>query len=187
MGIKVLSHDHVNQGDTDFSALLTNAKTADADVFYMCLQNHSSGSIMAVQAKRLGLRSAILSQDAMYHPKFIEVGKDAAEGVMVTFGYVDESTPEFQKYAKIFRAKYGQIGAYATYAYDAATVLLNAIKQAGSTDPDKIRAEILKMDYHGASKHVRFMKNGDSGSNYIVFKIENGEYKKYWDPEKGKF
>ena len=187
LGIKVRSHDHVNQGDTDFSALLTNAKTADADVFYMCLQNHSSGSIMAVQAKRLGLRSAILSQDAMYHPKFIEVGKDAAEGVMVTFGYVDESTPEFQKYAKIFRAKYGQIGAYATYAYDAATVLLNAIKQAGSTDPDKIRAEILKMDFQGASKHVRFMKNGDSGSNYIVFKIENGEYKKYWDPEKGKF
>ena len=30
------------------------------------------------------------------------------------------------------------------------------------------------------------MKNGDSGSNYIVFKIQNGEYKKFWDAEKGK-
>jgi branched-chain amino acid transport system substrate-binding protein len=41
------------------------------------------------------------------------------------------------------------------------------------------------MDFPGASKQVRFRENGDSGSNYIVFKIENGAYKQYWDPAKG--
>jgi branched-chain amino acid transport system substrate-binding protein len=184
-GIEVLGHDHVNQGDKDFSALLTKAKDSGADVFYMSLQNHATGSLMAIQARRLGLGSQILTQDANLHPNFIKVAKDAAEGLFVTFGYVDENTPEYKQYAEKFTAQYGEIGAYATYAYDAATVLLRAIKAAGSTDPEKLRAEILKMDFQGASKEVKFRENGDSGSNYIVFQVKNGDYQKFWDPEKG--
>ncbi len=187
LGIKVLGHDHVNQGDKDFSALLTLAKSKNPDVFYMCLQNHSSGSLMAIQAKRMGLKAKILSQDAMYHPNFIKVAKDAAEGIYVTYGYVDTNTEAYKKYEALYTKKYGEIGAYATYAYDAATVLLNAIKNAGSTDPAKVKAEIMKMNFEGASKWVKFKANGDSSSNYIVFEIKNGKYVKFWGPEKGFF
>ena len=185
LGIKVLDHDHVNQGDKDFSAVLTKAKKANADILYMSLQNHSSGSLMAIQARRLGLKSTIVSQDAMYHPNFIKVAKSAAEGVYVTYGFTDKMTPAFKKYEKKFTTKYGEIGAYGTYAYDAATVLLNAIKQAKSTDPAKIKAEIMKMDFQGASKRIRFNEKGDSGSSYIAYKIENGVYDVYWHPETG--
>ncbi len=187
LGIKVLGHDHVNQGDKDFSALLTLAKSKKPEVFYMCLQNHSSGSLMAIQAKRMGLKAKILSQDAMYHPNFIKVAKDAAEGIYVTYGYVDTNTEAYKKYEALYTKKYGEIGAYATYAYDAATVLLTAIKNAGSTDPAKVKAEIMKMNFEGASKWVKFKKNGDSSSNYIVFEIKNGKYTKFWGPEKGFF
>jgi branched-chain amino acid transport system substrate-binding protein len=185
MGLKVLAHEHVNQGDKDFSAVLTKVKASGADVLYMSLQNHSSGSVMAIQAKRMKLASKILSQDAMYHPNFINVGKEAAEGVFVTFGYTDESTPEYKKFADKYTAKHGKVGAYAIYSYDAATVLLNGIKMAKSTDPAKIRAEILKMDFQGASKQIKFNEKGDSGSTYIAYKVEGGEYKTYWHPETG--
>ena len=184
-GVKVLEHDHVNQGDKDFSALLTKAKSANADVLYMSLQNHATGSLMAIQAKRLGLKSKIVSQDAMYHPNFIKVAKDAAEGVYVTYGYTDTSTDAYKMYEKKFTAKYGEIGAYGTYAYDAAVVFLRAVKAAKSTDPAKIKAEILKMDFQGASKHLKFNEKGDSGSSYIAYKIENGAYQLYWNPETG--
>jgi branched-chain amino acid transport system substrate-binding protein len=185
IGIKVLGHEHVNQGDKDFSAVLTMAKRENADLFYMCLQNHASGSLMAIQAKRMGLKAIIVSQDAMYHPNFINVAKDAAEGVYVTYGFTDKTTKAYKDYEKRFTAKYGQIGAYGTYAYDAATALLMAIKNAGSTDPEKVKAEIMKLDFQGASKHIKFKANGDSGSSYIAYKIENGDYHPYWDPEKG--
>ena len=65
LGIKVLSHDHVNQGDRDFSAVLTKIKAANPDVFYMSLQNSATGSLMAIQAKRFGLKCTILTQDAV--------------------------------------------------------------------------------------------------------------------------
>ena len=187
MGIEIISHDHVNQGDKDFSAILTKIKTSGADVFYMSLQNHSTGSLMAIQARRMGLKSEIVSQDAMFHPNFTNVAKDAANGVYVTFGYMDKSTDAYKNYAKIFSENYGEIGAYGTYAYDATVSYLRAVKAAGTTDPAKVKAEMMKQDFSGASKQVKYEKNGDSGSSYIAFVIENGEYKPYWSPYKGFF
>jgi branched-chain amino acid transport system substrate-binding protein len=185
VGIEVLGREHVNQGDRDFSAVLTMAKSLNADVFYMSLQNHSSGSLMAIQARRIGLASEILSQDAMFHPNFIKVAKNTAEGVYVTYGHTDKTTEAYKKYAEIFTTRYGEIGAYGTYAYDAAIALLRSIKAAGNTNPAKIKAEILRLDYPGASKHVKFDATLDSGSSYITFKIERGEYVPYWSPTEG--
>jgi branched-chain amino acid transport system substrate-binding protein len=48
---------------------------------------------MTLQAKRFGLKSQIVSQDAMFQPKFMEVAKDAAEGVYLTYGFTDKTTP----------------------------------------------------------------------------------------------
>jgi branched-chain amino acid transport system substrate-binding protein len=140
---------------------------------------------MALQAKRIGMTSQIVTQDAMFQPKFMEVAKDAAEGVYLTYGFTDKTTPEYKAFEKIYVPKYGPIAAYATYAYDAATVLLTAIKNSGSTDPAKIKAEIMKMDFDGVAKRIKFRANGDSGSSYIAFKIDKGEFVPYWHPEKG--
>jgi branched-chain amino acid transport system substrate-binding protein len=185
LGMEVVEHDHVNQGDKDFAAVLTKAKQANADVFYMSLQGYSPGALMALQAKRIGMTSQIVTQDAMFQPKFMEVAKDAAEGVYLTYGFTDKTTPEYKAFEKIYVPKYGPIAAYATYAYDAATVLLTAIKNSGSTDPAKIKAEIMKMDFDGVAKRIKFRANGDSGSSYIAFKIDKGEFVPYWHPEKG--
>jgi branched-chain amino acid transport system substrate-binding protein len=184
-GMKVLGHDHVNQGDKDFSAILTMAKREKADILYMSLQNHATGSLMAIQAKRMGLKAQIVSEDAMYHPNFMKVAKNAAEGIYVTYGFTDKTTKAYKKYAKKFTAKYGEIGAYGTYAYDAATALLKSIKAAKSTKPAKVKAAMMKLDFDGASKHVKFEKNGDSGSSYIAYKIVKGEYVPYWSPIDG--
>jgi branched-chain amino acid transport system substrate-binding protein len=185
MGMEVVEHDHVNQGDKDFAAVLTKAKAANADVFYMSLQGYSPGALMTLQAKRLGLESQIVTQDAMFQPKFMDVAKEASEGIYLTYGFTDTSTPEYKSFEDLYVPKYGPIAAYATYAYDAATVLLKAIKAAGSTDPDKIKAEIMKMDFDGVAKRIKFNEKGDSGSSYIAYKIENGKVVPFWSPVKG--
>jgi branched-chain amino acid transport system substrate-binding protein len=186
LGIEVVAHDHVNQGDKDFSAVLTKIKRANPDAFYMSLQNSASGSLMAIQAKRFGLKSKVVTQDAVYHPQFLTIAKDAAEGTYLTFGFTDKNTDAYKKYLKAYEAKHGKPGAYSGYAYDAAYVLLSAIKKAGSTDPAKIKAEIMKMDFQGATKKIKFKANGDSGSDYVIWKVENGEFKNYWNPATGK-
>lgn len=185
LGMDVLAHEHVNQGDKDFSAILTLAKQKNADIFYMSLQGFSPAAMMTLQAQRLGLKSQIVTQDACFQPKFMEVAKDAAEGVYLTYGYTDPSTPEYKAFEDRYVPKYGKIAAYATYAYDAATSLLMAVKAAGSADPAKIKAEMMKQDYQGVAKRIKFQPNGDSGSSYIAFKVVDGKFVPYWDPEKG--
>ena len=185
LGMKVLNHEHVNQGDKDFSAILTMAKRANADIFYMSLQGFSPAAMMTLQAKRLGLKSQIVTQDAVFQPRFMDVAKDAAEGVYLTYGFTDPNTPEYKAFEKIYVPKYGQIAAYATYAYDSATALLKAIKAAGSTDSKKVKAELMKLDFQGVAKHVKFRANGDSGSSYIAFKVVGGKFVPYWEPVNG--
>ncbi len=184
-GIKVIEHDHVNQGDKDFSAVLTKIKEAKPDVFYMSLQNSASGALMLIQAKRAGVTAAIIGQDAVYHPQLMEIAKEAAEGMYLTFGYIDDTTPAYKKFQEAYE-KFGKPGAYSAYSYDAAYSLLSAIKAAKSTDPAKIKAELVKMDMDGASKKIKFQENGESGSNYIIRVVKDGKFVNYWDPQTGK-
>ena len=184
-GLKVIAHDHVNQGDKDFSAVLTKIKDAKPDVLYMSLQNSASGALMLIQAKRAGVTAAIIGQDAVYHPQLMEIAKDAAEGMYLTFGYIDEETPSYKKFLAAYE-KFGKPGAYSAYAYDAAYSLLAAIKAAKSTDPAKIKAELIKGEMQGASKKIKFQANGESGSNYIIRVVKDGKFANFWDPQTGK-
>ena len=183
-GIEVLGHEHVNQGDKDFSAVLTKIKAAKPDVFYMSLQNSASGALMLIQAKRTGIDAPTVAQDAVYHPQLIDIAKDAAEGVYLTFGFIDKDKPMYKKFVeKYAELGFGEPGAYSGYAFDAAYMVLTAIKKANSTAPDAVKKELMAMDWDGASKSYKFMPNGDSGSNYIIRTVKGGEFANYWNPE----
>ena len=133
----------------------------------------------------MNLEAIILTQEASFNPKLMELAKSAADGVYITYAYVDTSTDQYKSFEKRYASKYGSFGVFAAYSYDAATSLLKAIKAAGTTAPDKVKAELLKLDFQGASKHVKFKPNGDSGSSFIAGKIIGGKFVSYWDPEKG--
>ncbi|WP_031481334.1 branched-chain amino acid ABC transporter substrate-binding protein [Maridesulfovibrio frigidus] len=184
-GIKVLGHEHVNQGDKDFSAILTKVKTEKPDVFYMSMQNSATGALMLIQAKRMGIKAAIIGQDAVYHPQLMEIAKNAAENVYLTFGYTDKEAPAYKEFDAKYTPLHGNIGAYSGYAYDSAMAYMMAVKAAGSTDPAKVKAELMKLDYNGATKHVKFQANGDSGSDYVIFKVKDGKFTTYWNPATG--
>jgi branched-chain amino acid transport system substrate-binding protein len=185
LGLKVVNHEHVNQGDKDFSAVLTLAKKSKADVFYSSLQGYSPTAMLISQARRLNLEAAILTQEASFNPKLMELAKSAADGVYITYAYVDEATDQYKAFKKRYSSMHGSFGVFAAYSYDATTALLKAIKSAGTTDPDKVKEQLLKLDFKGASKHVKFKTNGDSGSSFIAGKIIDGKFGNFWDPEKG--
>ena len=181
-GIEVLEHDHVNQGDKDYSAVLTKVKAANPDLFYISLQNSATGALMVIQAKRMGIDAILMGQDAVYHPKLIEIAKGDSEGMYCTFGAIDKDAPNYKEFQTKYKAKTGnEPGAYSAYAFDSATAYLMAVKAAGTTDPVKVREELLKLDFTGASKQISYQENGDSGSNYTVYKIEGGKFVPFWN------
>lgn len=185
-GVEVLGHDHINQGDKDFSAILTKVKAANPDVFYISLQNSATGALMVIQAKRMGLEAELMGQDAVYHPQLIDIAGQDANGMYLTFGYTDTNSPSYKEFLAAYKPKYGDPGAYSAYSYDSAMAYLMAVKKAGTTDPDAVRKAIIDTDFTGASKKIDYQENGDSGSNYVIRKVEGGAFINYWDPETGK-
>lgn len=183
-GLKVLGHEHVNQGDKDYSAVLTKVKAAKPDVFYVSLQNSASAAPMLIQIARMGIKTKILAQDAVYHPQLMELAKKDAEGVFLTFGYTDKETPAYKQFAEAYK-KFGEPGAYSAYSYDSTLAYLKAVKAAGSTDPEKVKAELMKLEFDGASKKIKYKENGDSGSNYVIQVVKDGKFTNYWNPEDG--
>lgn len=181
-GINVLEHDHVNQGDKDFSAVLTKVKAANPDLFYISLQNSATGALMVLQAKRMGITATLMGQDAVYHPKLIEIAKGDSDGMYCTFGAIDKDAPKYIEFLTKYKAKTGnEPGAYSAYSFDSAMAYMLAVKAAGTTEPSKVREELLKLDFTGASKQLSYVENGDSGSNYTVYKVINGEFTPYWN------
>lgn len=185
-GLNIAAVEHVNEGDMDFSAVLTKLKDSNADVFYMSLQNSSAGIRMIKQLRQMGIKAAVLSQDAVYHPNFIKEAPEQSQGVFFTFGYADKNSPVYKKFLEKYTAMHGEPGAYSAYSFDSAYALLTAIKAAKSTDADKIRAELMKMNLPGASKVIKFQENGDSGSNYVIYKVTGDVFKEYYNPETNK-
>lgn len=185
-GIEVLEHDHVNQGDKDYSAVLTKVKAANPDLFYISLQNSATGALMVIQAKRMGIDAILMGQDAVYHPKLVEIAKGDAEGMFCTFGAIDKDAPKYKEFLEKYKAKTGnEPGAYSAYSFDSATAYLMAVKAAGTTDPAKVREEMMKLDFTGASKQIKYQENGDSGSNYTVYQVKDGKFVPYWNSLSG--
>ena len=185
MGLEVVIHEHVNEKDKDFSAVLTLAKNSKADVFYSSLQGYAPTATLLSQAKRLNLESPILTQEASFNPKLMDLAKSAAEGVYITYAYVDPTIEQYKSFEERYVSKFGSFGVFAAYSYDATTALLKAIKAAGTTKPEKVKDQLMKVDFKGAAKHVKFKANGDSGSSFIAGKIMDGKFVNFWDPEKG--
>lgn len=181
-GLTVLAHEHVNAGDKDFSAIVAMIKAKKPDAIYLSFQGSANGAPFVIQVKRAGVAAKIVSQDAVYHPQLMELAKDAAEGVFLTFGYIDKATPAYKAFYSKYQPKYGEPGAYSAYAYDAAMSYFMAVKAAGTVDPVKVREQILKLNFQGASKKMQFRENGDSGSDYIIYMVKGGKFVPYWNP-----
>lgn len=185
--LDIVALEHVTAGDKDFTAVLTKLKKLNPDVIYMGVYQ-PEGSLMVRQAKALGITAALISEDAVYHPKFIEVGGDAAEGTYLTF-----ANPPENKERDDFEMKYkgmwkvDTVGSYGYYAYDAAMILLKAIKMAGTTDTDKVAMTLRDNTWSGTSGEIKFDEKGDRKLAHIVWVVKNGQFVRYWDPLTGKY
>jgi branched-chain amino acid transport system substrate-binding protein len=180
--IKIVALEHITPGDKDFTAVLTKLKKLNPDVIYMGVYQ-PEGSLMVRQAKALGIKSKLLSEDAVFHPKFIEVGGKAAEGTFLTFAKAPD-TPErrdFEKtYMKMWNVK--TIGSYGYYAYDAAMILLEAIKKAGTTDTNKVVDTLRNTTWNGVTGEIKFDYKGDRKLAHIIWIVKDGKFVPYWDP-----
>ncbi|HTY08506.1 MAG TPA: branched-chain amino acid ABC transporter substrate-binding protein, partial [Candidatus Edwardsbacteria bacterium] len=145
--------------------------------------NYPEGATLIRQIKERKLAAAFLSGDAIANSELIKRGGVAAEGIYFTFGPAVEEMPQAGRFYGAFRARYGELGPYSVYAYDAASVLLQAIERAGTTAGDSLVKVLHAGKFSGAMGEIAFDAKGDiTAAPYVVWTVKGGEFRT-WKPD----
>ena len=176
-GAEVVAVEHTTDKASDFSAILTSIKSKSPDVVFFGGMD-PQGAPIAKQMQQLGLKAQLLGGDGLQTPKFIELaGKDAEGAIASIPGLPVDKMPKGPEFKQKFNAKYGEIQLYAPYAYDAAYVLVEAMKKADSTEPAKYLPELAKTKYSGVTGDISFDSKGDLTSGPItLYKVQGGKW-----------
>ena len=176
-GAEVVAVEHTNDKATDFTAILTSIKGKAPEVIFFGGMDPQAAPI-AKQMHQLGMTAQLLGGDGMQTPKFIELAGADAEGAIASIpGLPLDKMPKGAEFKQKFEAKYGQIQLYAPYAYDAAYVMIEAMKRANSTDPAQYLPELAKTSYEGVTGKISFDAKGDLTSGPItLYKVQGGKW-----------
>ena len=177
-GIKVLGRDQLNPKETDYSTTLTKIKSLNPDALYY-------GGVAQAGVKLVKQTFDILPKmikgggDGMYAAEILRgAGFPAAEGWYATIAAPNIlENPEAAPVIARFAQKFGQQPEnYSITAYDAALVILDAIKRVAASGKEITRETMRDAMQTGHVKTIQgeiaFDDNGDLQNRVIsVFRI----------------
>lgn len=176
LGGKIVAFEAHATGATDFKAQLTKILAAKPDVIYIS-DYYNDVALIAKQARELGYTGPFVGGDGWDSPDLVKIGGKAVEnGYFTNHFSKDDQSPQVQQFVKKYRAKFGKDpDALAALAYDAMVIMLDAIKRAGSTEPEKIRAALVATNIQVVSGMITFDKNRNPIKSAVIIAIKDGQ------------
>jgi branched-chain amino acid transport system substrate-binding protein len=176
--ITPVSDQVVTPDAKDFSAQLTNIKSANPQVLFIGTEEIEMG-LIAKQAKALGINAQLMAGPGMGTQLYINTaGKEAADGSIYTSTYIsNDATDETKAFAAAYQKKFGQVAdGHVAKAYDGAKMLVAALDKAyPNLDGTHIRDAIRELNYHGLTGDFKFKENGEGLDKSQMGTIKNGK------------
>jgi len=175
----VTAYESYGKDDVDFSALLTKVKATKPDVLFLPDYYNKVG-LIAKQAKESGLKATLIGPDGWDSPELVKVAGDAIEGGYFSNHYSPEDTrPEVVNWVKKYKEKFRQTpDALGSLAYDATNMLLEAVRKAGSDNPQKIRDALASLSgFEGVTGKFTMDENGDPVKSAVIIQVKDGMQK----------
>lgn len=178
LGLRVLEHEGITQGDKDFTPLLAKVKKENPDLVYFG-GIYPEGALLVRQGKSLGLRCIFMGGDGLHDPAFIKLTTpEVAEGVYTSMVGGDiKKDPRAAEFVAKYEKEIGPVGTWSAYAYDATNLIIEAIRRAGKPDRASIVAAMRQIkDFPGVTGLTNFDKKGDNLNQVIgVYKVSGGQ------------
>lgn len=176
-GATITVREFTNDKATDFNAILTNIKGKSPELLFFGGMD-KQGALIVRQMHELALNIPFMGGDGVRSEEFIKNAGADAEGVVGSLpGVSFEQMPNGNEFKKKFEAKYGAIQVYAPYTYDAVNMMIAAMQQAGSSDPENYLPALAAMKYSGVTANIAFDEKGDLQSGAVtLYKVVNGQW-----------
>lgn len=176
MGIEpVLTQGYANNSQ-DFTPVALAVKQSGADVLGTYMTFDPDQGIFAKQLRQLGVSLTWVGSPTTVTTTALKLAGAALYGSYAVADFNKDSSPAAKAFAAKYEAAYKSApDIFASWTYDAVSVLARAIGDAKSTEPDKIRRAILTIKgYEGAEGTYNFDANGDGLHGYNIVKNNSG-------------
>jgi len=184
-GATVAAVEYHKPGETNFSPTLTKIKGSGADSLVITSDSSTLSNIVkqSYQQGMAGMKR-IVTSGFPAETIVTLAGKEAAEGVMVQNYFAPHAPPRgkeeaYAKFAQAYRDAYGKqdqgVDANVAAGYDAVRLLAEAIRQAGSDEPGRIRDALKQIRFDGLTGVLQFDEKGQARPMQSISKIVDGK------------
>jgi branched-chain amino acid transport system substrate-binding protein len=190
-GISIVAAEKFDVKDSDMTVQLTKMKNLDAQAL-ICWTIGPPGSIVAKNVKQLDFKIPLIQCHGLPDPKYIELAGAAADGTMMPStklmvpNQLADTDPQKKLILEFVNEyenvkKYGKVSTHSGYAWDAIMLVVNGMRKAGSTDPEKVRTAIENTkDFVSISGIYNMSPEDHCGlgvDSMVMIEVKDGKWK----------
>jgi len=179
-GLTVANRYNYSLKDRQFGSIVASVKRDDPQAVYVSGYFFTAGPLVA-QLRAAGVSVPIVGSQAVDSEKFIEIAGAAAEGIYIV-NSVDRTkqSDTYERFVASFKQQTGYAPeGVAAAVYSTVSLMADAIKRAGSAEPDKVRVAL------GATRGYAMLEKTLAGFNsdreaimpMPVNQIQGGKFK----------
>ena len=175
LGSAVVATDTIQQKQTDFGPTVTKIKSANADAVFFG-GYYAEAGLLKKQMSDAGITAKFVVGDGVKDDGFVTAaGAKAAEGTIMTCPCLPPDKAGGTFYTDYKKAFNADPATYGAEAYDAATILISAVK-AGKTSRADVVAFTKAYDQPGVTKQLKFDDKGEPTNVTVwAYKVEGGK------------
>lgn len=178
LGGSIVGEQSYSSGDTVFRAQLTAIRGLRPDAIYVP-GYYQEVALIVKEGRQIGLTMPFLGCDGWANQALIAVGGKAMDGCYFTNHFSPEDqSPIVKEFVGKYREKYGSVpDTFAALGYDAASILCDSIKRAGSSDSLQIRDALAKTTgFEGVTGVISLDANRNAAKPVLVIAIRDGKF-----------
>jgi len=174
-GVKVLPREKGTDKTADWKAVLTKIKGENPDAVFYGGMDATAGPLVK-QGRELGIQAVFSFGDGACTDKMKELAGDAAEGMLCSQAGIPPQAAS-KSFLEAYKARFNVDPIlYAPFTYDSTNLFIEAIKKAGSADPEKYLPELKKISFNGATGRIEFDDKGDrKDAEITIFTMKGGK------------
>lgn len=175
-GVKILSEDYLKQSETDFLPILTRIRAARPDAIATYVLDQQASNLMR-QYLQFGLSIPLVGRPPLGSGVVAELIKGGKfNGSWTVYPYYDKyNDPKNEAFVKAYVQRFKQAPHYAGWGvYEGIKLYADAVRRAGSTDPDKVRDAIAKSNFDAILGPMTFDANNQARSRIMYMVVDGG-------------
>src|SRR3954469_11661845 len=163
IGLKVVDHIRMSPDTTDFTPIFNKIEASKPDIIITGISHVGVQPTVQWKSQQVPIPMLGIASQAT-NSTFWKDTNGATEGVLYqsVSGPGVAVTSKSVTFADAFQKKFGNFPSYAGYtAYDEVYMIADAVRRAGSTDPDKMVDALEKTDWEGTIGRIQFYGKED--------------------------